>query len=139
MKEKTLLRVVIIMLAVVLAVTGALAAYLYISNQRVEKELRSIQRQLDEIEENMGEQSPIDFTALSQMFMGELEGKVDEITQEIKEEIAAVENSFMQYDDDIESITSSLEELAVSMESANEVITDLQEILDSIKNFLRIE
>ena len=147
MKEKTLSKIVIILLAAVLAVTGALAAYVIVSNQQLEKELRSIRREIDNIETDSSGDMTAQLALLSESFMGDIETKIEEITQgisadigtQIADQISGVENALSKYDGDIETITASLEELNESMTQVNEVITSLQEILDSIKSFLKIE
>lgn len=50
MKEKTLSIIIIF-----LAARGALAAFVYISNQRLEKELCSIRREIDDIDAGEGD------------------------------------------------------------------------------------
>ena len=146
MKEKTLSKVVIILLSVVLAVTGALAAYVYISNQQLGRELRSIRREIDDIDAGSGEDTAAQLALLSGGLMEELESTIDgvaadisaQISDEMAGQIGGVQEALTKYDDDIASITSSLEELNENMVAVNEVIVSLQEILDSFKSFLKI-
>ncbi len=146
MKEKTLSKVMIIFLAVVLAATGALAAVVCISNQRLERELASIRREIKDIETDSGDDSAAHLAILSQTLAGELEGTIEQVTADISGQIATqieaemsgVEESLAKYDGDIASIVTSLEELNTNMVAVNEVIVSVQEILDSIKNFLKI-
>lgn len=144
MKEKTLSKIIIIFLAVVLAATGALAAFVYVSNQRLEKELRSIRREIDDID--AGDDTATQLAILSGTLMEELSGTIEGVTAgisaqiaaEIAQEISSIEDTFAKYDDDIKSIVTSLEELNENMVAVNEVIVSLQEILDSIKDFFKI-
>ncbi len=146
MKEKTLSKIIIIFLAVVLAAMGALAAFVYVSNQRLEKELRSIRREIDDIDTAAGDDTAAQLALLSGALMEELEGTIEGVTADISaqiseqmaEQIGGVEEALSKYDDDIASISSSLEELNENMVAVSKVIVSLQEILDSIKDFLKI-
>ena len=131
-------KVLIVLLSVNLAALLALGTFLYFSSESIKQQQRVLERRVEDIEpcENSSEES---IAVISAIMSGELESKVDEVTVQISEQIAYIEDSLGKYDKDIASISASLEELNDNMENVNSVILSLQEILDSIKNFLNID
>jgi len=149
-------KILLIILAINLAITCTLAVLLVTSTSRLHAEQEKLAEAIEEIEVSEGdsEDAADSLAVMGGLFMRELEGKVDEITQDLKDEIAeqvdeinaeiqseiaSVEQSITKYDEDIQTIASSLEELNESMKEVNEVVVSVQEILDSIKKFLKID
>lgn len=131
-------KVLIVLLSVNLAALLALGTFLYFSSESIKQQQRVLEHRIEDIEpcENSSEES---IAVISAILSGELESKVDEVTAQISEQIAYIEDSLGKYDKDIASISASLEELNDNMENVNSVILSLREILDSIKNFLNID
>lgn len=144
--NNNLIRVLAVLLVINLAITCTLVIVLINSTNKLQQEQKLIANLIEEINPcEEGDQTE-GLAVMGSIFMSEMEGKVDEIAVELKteikseieSEITGFKESFSKYDKDIKSIASSLEELNVKMESINNVMMSLQEILDSIKSFLNI-
>ncbi len=130
-------KVLLILLAVNLAATLGLGVFFYFSSEDIKHRQVVLERRVKDIEpceDNTEENLAI----LSAVLGSELESKVDEVTAEISGQIADIESGLSKYDEDIAQITAGLEELNDNMEDISRVVTSVQEILDSIKNFFKI-
>lgn len=136
MNNNNINKILLIFLAINLVLTCVLTVALITTTGKLQQQQDKISQQIDAIEPY--EDSGDSLAVMGGIFMSELEGKVDEITADIKSEIAGVEDSFSKYDEDIKSISESLVELNEKMENVNKVMLSLQEILDSINNFFKI-
>lgn len=144
--KNNLSRILGVLLVINLAITCTLVIVVINSTSKLQQDQKRIEQLIEEIETCQDDDQSDSLAVMGGIFMSEMEGKVDEIAVELKDEIilqiesevAGFKDSLSKYDEDIQSIASSLEELNDKMESVNAVMVSLQEILDSIKSFLNI-